>query len=112
MIKKLLLGLTFVTVFTFGSMGVTDNAEARRGWYGGRSYVSYYSAPRSYYYGGYYGGYAPYRSYYRGPVYGAPVYYRQPYPAYGPVYSDYYYGYGGPSYYYGPRSRVSVSFGF
>ena len=109
MFKKLLLGLTFVTAFTFVSTGVTDDAQAWRRWYGGRPYVTYYSAPRSYYYGGYYGGYTPYRSFYRGPIYGAPVYYRQPYPYY---YDDYYYGYGGPAYYYGPPSGVSVSFGF
>jgi hypothetical protein len=103
MFKKLLLGLTFITAFTFVSAGVTEDAQAWRRWYGGRPYVTYYSAPRSYYYG----GYTPYRSFYRGPIYGAPVYYRQPYPYY---YDDYYYG--GPAYYYGPRSGVSVSFGF
>ena len=97
MIKKLLLGLTFVTAFTFMSAGVTENAQAWRRWYVGRPYVTYY--PRRAYY---YGGYVPYRSYYRGPIYGAPRYYRQPYPYY----------YDGPAYYYGPRSGVSVSVGF
>jgi hypothetical protein len=104
MIRKLLLGLTFVTAFGFTSASVTEDAQAWRRYYVGRPYATYYS-PRSYYYG----GYVPYRSYYRGPIYGAPRYYRQSYPYY---YDDYYYGYGGPSYYYGPRSGVSVSVGF
>lgn len=94
MLRRLLLGLTFATAFTFAGVGVTDTAEAWRR--GGRPYVTYYSRPpRAYYYG----GYRPYRSYYYGPRY-----YR---PYYGRSY------YGGPDYYYyGPRSGVSVSFGF
>lgn len=96
MIKRLLLGLTFVSAFTFAGFAVTDEAEAWRRW--GRSYRAYYGAPRSYYYE----SYRPYRTYY-----GPRTYYRS---YYRPYYGDYYYG--GPGYYYGPRSGVSVSFGF
>jgi len=95
MMRRFLLALTFVTAFSFAGVGVTDTAEAWRRW--NRPYVGYYGGPpRAYYYGG---GYAPYRTYY------APRNYYQPY--YGGGY------YGSPGYYnYGPRSGVSVQFGF
>jgi hypothetical protein len=93
MLRRLLLGLTFLAAFTTVGVGITDSAEAWRRW-GGRPYVTYYSGPpRSYYYN----SYRPYRTYY------GPRYYR-------PYYRSYYYG--RPGYYYGPRSGVSVSFGF
>jgi hypothetical protein len=96
MLRRLLLGLTFVAAFTTVGVGFTDTAEAWRrwGWGYSRPYVSYYyGPPRAYYYN----RYVPYRAYY------GPRYYR-------PYYGGYYYG--GPGYYYGPRSGVSVSFGF
>jgi hypothetical protein len=97
MLRHLLIGLTFVTAFTFAGVGVSNTAEAWRGW--GRPYVAYYGGPpRSYYYRGYAPGYAPYRTYYSGPRY------------YRPYNRGYYYA--EPGYYYGPRSGVSVSYGF
>jgi hypothetical protein len=94
MLRRILLGLTFLTAFSFVGVGVTDTAEAWRRWGRGRSYVTYYGgAPGSYYYS----GYRPYRTYY------GPSYYR-------PYSSRYYYRQ--PGYYYGPRSGVSVSFGY
>ena len=98
MFKRTMLALTFLAAFGAVGVGVTDNAEARRGW--GRSYVRYYSPPRDYYYR----SYVPYRTNYRD--YYGPRYYRTYYGGY-----PSYYGY--PDYnYYGPRSGVSVSFGF
>jgi len=100
MIKQLILGLTFITAFTLGSVVMTDSAEAwrRGGW--GRPYAARYYASPQVYYG------RPYGSYYRG-GYG-PSYYSYP-----RRYSSGYYGYGYPSnYYYGPRSGVSFSVGF
>jgi hypothetical protein len=99
MLKRFLLGLTFIAAFGAVSVGVTDTAEAWRRWR--RPYVSYYAPPQAYYYSDYgYPEYVPYRSYYRS-------YYR---PRYYGGYSTYY---GYPDYYYyGPRSGVSVSFGF
>jgi hypothetical protein len=93
MLKRILLGLTFIAAFTTVGIGIPDSAEAWRRW-GVRPYASYYyGPPRSYYYN----SYVPYRAYY------GPRFYR-------PYYGRYYYG--GPGYYYGPRSGMSVSVGF
>lgn len=92
MFKRIMLTLTFVAAFSAAGAGLTNIAEAWRGW--GRPHRAYY-APRAYY-----GNYVPYRAYYR-PYY-APRLYR-------PYYTNYY---AYPDYYYGPRSGVSVSFGF
>jgi hypothetical protein len=102
MFKRIMLALTFVAVFSTAGIGFAHKAEAWRSWGGpwGRPYAGYY-APRTVYYG----PAVPYRAYY-GPRYVRP-YYSSYYGGY-PVYSDYYY----PGYYYGPRSGVSVSFGF
>jgi hypothetical protein len=104
MFKRIMLSLTFLAAFSLVGVGLTNEADARRGW--GGSQVRYYAPPRDYYYHrshtpyrSYYRSYTPYRSYYRS--YYAPRYYR----GYSP-----YYGY--PQYYYGPRRGVSVSFGF
>jgi hypothetical protein len=94
MFKRILLALTFVAAFSAVGVGVTDNAEARRGW--GRPYVNYYyGPPRTVYYR----EYAPYRTYYRS-------YYRPRY--YDRYYDDYYYG----DYYRGPRGRVAFRIGW
>jgi hypothetical protein len=99
MFRRLLLALTFVTAFISAGIGVASKAEAWRGdW--GRSYPyrSYYYGPRA----AYYGPAVPYNAYY-GPRYVRPYSAYYAYPAYG----DYqYYNY------YGPRSGVSVSFGY
>ena len=101
MFKRIMLALTFVAVFSTAGIGFAHKAEAWRSWGGpwGRPYAGYY-APRTVYYG----PAVPYRAYY-GPRYVRP-YYSTYYGGY-PVYSDYY-----PGHYYGPRSGVSVSFGF
>jgi hypothetical protein len=105
MLRHLLLGLTFVTAFTFAGVGLTEKADAWRAW--GRPYAAYYgAAPRTYYYNGYAPTYAPYGTYYRGY---AP--YRAYYP--GPTYYRSYQGYYQPNYYYyGQRPGVAVSFGY
>ena len=98
MFKRVLLALTFLTAFSFAGVGISETADAWGRWRGG-PYVSYYAGPpRAYYYNSYY---SPYRTYYRS--YYGPGYYR-------PYYGGYYYG--GPGYYYGPRSGVYVSVGF
>ncbi len=97
MFKRILLSLTFLAAFNLAGIGLTNSANAWRGWVG-RPYGAYY-APR-YYSRGY-----PYRSFY-GPRIYRPYYSSYyAYPAY-PVYP--YPNY----YYYGPGSGVSVSFGF
>jgi hypothetical protein len=97
MLKRLLLSLTFLAAFTTAGVGITNSAEAWRGW-GGRPYMSYYyGPPRTYYYN----SYMPYRAYYGPRVY-------RPY-SYYPRY--YYYGEPGYDYYYyGARPGVRVSF--
>ena len=97
MFKRITLMLAFLAAFTTVSVGVTDTAQAWRG-YWGRPYGAYY-APRAYY-----APVVPYRAYYGPRVYRsyyAPSYYA--YPAYPAYYGDYYYG---------PRSSVSFSFGY
>jgi len=84
------------------SLATPDTAEARRGWYRSRPYVSYYYGPPRY---RYYSYGRPYRTYYR--TYYRPRYYD---PYYDGGYRRYYYGY--PDYYYGPRSGVTFSIGF
>jgi hypothetical protein len=93
MLRRLLLGFTFLAAFTTVGVGTPDTADAWGRWGWRRPYVSYYSGPpRAYYYN----RYGQYRAY-------GPRFYR-------PVYGRYYYG---PDYYhYGPRAGVSVSFGF
>jgi len=93
MFKRLVLVVVFLTVFATAGIVFTHTAEARRHW--GRPYLARYYGPRVYY-----RDYVPYRTYYRS--YYVPRFYD-------PYYS--YYGYPG-YYYYGPRSGVSVSFGF
>jgi hypothetical protein len=96
MFRRILLALTFAAMFSSMGIGFATKAEAWRGdWGWGRPYRSYYYRPRD----AYYGPVVPYRAYY-GPRYVRPyaTYYAYPaYPDYG---------------YYGPRSGVSVSFGF
>lgn len=93
MLRRFLLGFTFLAAFTTLGVGVPDTAEAWRRW--GRPTVSYYyGPPRSYYYG----TYTPYRTYY-GSSYYRPYYGRS-------YYSDPYY------YHYGPRRGAWVSFSY
>ena len=101
MFRRIVLALTFAAVFISAGIGFAPKAEAWRGdgWGWGRPYRSYYYAPRV----AYYGPVVPYRAYY-GPRYVRPYY--STYYAY-PAYSDYYY-----NDYYGPRSSISVSFGY
>jgi hypothetical protein len=101
MIKRILLGLTFLAAFGTLSVATPSPAEAWGRWR--RPYVAYYSAPRVYYsaprvYDDYYSGYVPYRAYY------GPRFYRP--------YRSVYYGYPGPYYrsYYRPGVSVSVGF--
>lgn len=102
MFKRIMLTLTFIAAFGTAGLGLSNQAEAWRGGRGGyyRPYNAFY-APRAVYYGP---SVVPYRAYYGPrvvrPYY--PVYYSQPY--YAGYYPDYYYN--------GPRSGVSVSFGF
>lgn len=100
MFKRIMLALTFMAAFSSVGVGLTNEAHAWRSW--GRPYGAYYYGPPRGYYSG---GYAPYRAYYAAP-----------YPYYRPrVYAAYpydYYPYPDSYYYYGPRSGVSVSFGF
>jgi hypothetical protein len=99
MLRRILLALIFAAMFSSVGIGFANKAEAWRGdWGRGQPYRSYYYAPRV----AYYGPVVPYRAYY-GPRYVRPY---STYYAY-PAYPDYgYYDY------YGPRSGVSVSFGF
>ena len=85
MFKRLMLGLTFVAAFGLVGVGTPDTSEARRYWR--RPMVVRYYAP-------------------------PPVVYRSYRPYYGPRYygPPRYYGYR--DYYYGPRGRVSFSFGW
>src|SRR5438045_741089 len=85
MFKRIMLALTFAVVFSTAGIGITNKADAWRSWGWGRSYGSYYYAPREAYYAP--RVVAPYRAYY-GPRYVRP-YYSTYY--YGPAYSDYYY---------------------
>ena len=98
MFKRLMLTLTFITVFSAAGIGIAQKAEAWRRWGWDRPYAGYY-APRAVYYG----PPVPYRAYY-GPRYVRPSYSTY-YGGY-PIYPDYYQGY------YGPRGGVSVSFGY
>jgi hypothetical protein len=96
MLKRIMLALTFIATICVFGVGVTEKADAWDRWR--RPFDAHYYGPPVYY-----DSYVPYRTYYRG--YYGPRFYR---PYYG------YYGshYGGPGYYYGPRSGISVSFGF
>jgi hypothetical protein len=97
MIKRILLTLTFIAAFSAAGIGLSNKAQAWRGYYG-RPYGAYY-APRAVYYGP---AVVPYRAYYGPqvvqPYY--PVYYAPPaYPVY---YNNY----------YAPPAGVSVSVGY
>ena len=94
MFKRFMLGLVFVSAFSFVGGGTPDSSEARR--FGGRPFVGRYYARGPVVYGSY-------RPYYYSPRYSRGYYYGPPR----------YYDYGYPDYYYyGPRSGVSVSFGW
>ena len=97
MLKRIMLAMTFIATLGVVGIGVTENADAWGRWR--RPFVARYYGPPAYY-----DSYVPYRTYYRG--YYGPQFYR---PYYGGYYGSYY---GGPGYYYGPRSGISVSFGF
>jgi hypothetical protein len=93
MLKKMMIALTFVAVFSAGALCPSPNAQAR--WWGRyRPYATYYYGPQRYY------GYGvPYRTNYDG-------YYTSP-----PYYNSYSY-YGSPGYYYyRPAPRVAVRVG-
>jgi hypothetical protein len=90
-----MLALTFMAAFGAAGIGVTNTAEAWRGW--GRPYRAYYG-PRA----AYYAPVVPYRrGFYGGRRIVRPYYYSS---YYAPAYPDYYY--------YGPGRGVTVSFGY
>jgi hypothetical protein len=96
MIKRIILGLTFLAAFGTLSVVTPNQAEARGRWR--RPYVAYYSARPVYYDHDYGRGYVPYGAYY-GARFVRP-------------YRSAYYGYPRPYYRSNYGRGISVSVGF